>query len=161
MISRRVDAAWHLFVLFTREYGRFCDEHFGRYLHHRPKESPPLPGDRTEPAPLEARRAFVEAYERHFGPLPAEWDDAAGVKAASRLAVEAPLVARAEQDRAELARVDGPTLPRVDGWALPALAFVAEHLVFLVRELPGIPHPDDRVALGRALITARACHLAV
>ncbi|MFY0675119.1 MAG: hypothetical protein JXQ87_17120 [Bacteroidia bacterium] len=31
-----VDNAWHEFILFTRLYHKFCDEHFGRYVHHSP-----------------------------------------------------------------------------------------------------------------------------
>ena len=34
--SHRVDLAWHEFILFTRTYIRFCDDHFGRYIHHQP-----------------------------------------------------------------------------------------------------------------------------
>ena len=39
MPSRVVDAAWHEFILLTREYADFCREGMGRFLHHRPKES--------------------------------------------------------------------------------------------------------------------------
>lgn len=31
-----VDEMWHNFILFTKEYQRFCDIHFGRYFHHLP-----------------------------------------------------------------------------------------------------------------------------
>jgi hypothetical protein len=31
-----VDEMWHNFILFTREYQRFCNEHFGAYIHHLP-----------------------------------------------------------------------------------------------------------------------------
>ena len=39
MPSKVVDVAWHEFILFTREYKQFCDDAFGRFLHHRPAES--------------------------------------------------------------------------------------------------------------------------
>lgn len=32
-----IDAAWHNFILYTRDYAAFCDEMFGQFLHHRPK----------------------------------------------------------------------------------------------------------------------------
>ena len=31
-----IDEMWHNFILFTKEYQRFCDEHFGFYFHHLP-----------------------------------------------------------------------------------------------------------------------------
>src|SRR6187402_1586997 len=37
MPSKAVDAAWHEFIVLTKEYAAFCDKAFGRYLHHTPK----------------------------------------------------------------------------------------------------------------------------
>ncbi|WP_196886384.1 glycine-rich domain-containing protein [Aureivirga sp. CE67] len=37
--SLNVDLAWHEFILFTRTYHQFCDNHFGRYIHHQPEEN--------------------------------------------------------------------------------------------------------------------------
>ncbi|MCE7992051.1 MAG: hypothetical protein HEP71_08725 [Roseivirga sp.] len=31
-----VDLAWHEFILCTRRYQSFCDEHFERFIHHHP-----------------------------------------------------------------------------------------------------------------------------
>lgn len=39
MPSQAVDDAWHEFILFTRQYRRFCDRAFGRFLHHTPAEA--------------------------------------------------------------------------------------------------------------------------
>ena len=36
MNSRDVDEVWHIFILFTKDYARFCDEVFGFFLHHQP-----------------------------------------------------------------------------------------------------------------------------
>src|SRR5690348_8802846 len=36
MASDVVDEAWHTFILFTLDYSRFCDEVFGRFIHHHP-----------------------------------------------------------------------------------------------------------------------------
>lgn len=39
MPSKAVDVAWHEFILFTKEYQRFCNKAFGRFLHHTPVEA--------------------------------------------------------------------------------------------------------------------------
>ncbi len=31
-----LDEMWHTFILFTRDYTDFCQNHFGAYLHHHP-----------------------------------------------------------------------------------------------------------------------------
>lgn len=36
MPSQIVDELWHEFILYTREYERFCRQAFGGFLHHRP-----------------------------------------------------------------------------------------------------------------------------
>jgi hypothetical protein len=36
MPSQVVDDLWHEFILYTREYKRFCDQAFGGFLHHSP-----------------------------------------------------------------------------------------------------------------------------
>ncbi len=38
MPSTAVDAAWHEFILMTRNYETFCHTAFGRFLHHVPNE---------------------------------------------------------------------------------------------------------------------------
>jgi hypothetical protein len=37
MPSHAVDEAWHGFILCTAAYARFCDEAYGRFLHHHPE----------------------------------------------------------------------------------------------------------------------------
>jgi len=39
MPSQVVDVAWHEFILFTKEYSRFCLKAFGYYIHHTPSEA--------------------------------------------------------------------------------------------------------------------------
>lgn len=39
MPSRAVDVAWHEMILMTREYHAFCEQAFGRYLHHEPEST--------------------------------------------------------------------------------------------------------------------------
>lgn len=38
---KEVDAMWHTFLLFTKDYAEFCQNYFGRFIHHQPvqKES--------------------------------------------------------------------------------------------------------------------------
>jgi hypothetical protein len=36
MPSKVADDLWHEFILFTREYHDFCEQAFGRHLHHSP-----------------------------------------------------------------------------------------------------------------------------
>lgn len=39
MPSQVVDVAWHAYILSTRQYQQFCDQAFGRFLHHTPAEA--------------------------------------------------------------------------------------------------------------------------
>lgn len=51
MPSRAVDEAWHGLILCTARYARFCDDAYGRFLHHHPE------GDHAEgDAPPRSRR---------------------------------------------------------------------------------------------------------
>lgn len=43
MPSQAVDVAWHEFILFTKDYQKFCKRAFGRFLHHTPAEAMPSP----------------------------------------------------------------------------------------------------------------------
>lgn len=36
-----IDQAWEAFILRTQEYVPFCEEMFGRYIHHVPREAEP------------------------------------------------------------------------------------------------------------------------
>jgi hypothetical protein len=36
MPSQVADDLWHEFILYTRQYDRFCQKAFGRFLHHTP-----------------------------------------------------------------------------------------------------------------------------
>lgn len=48
MPSQAVDDAWHEFILFTRQYDKFCRHAFGRFLHHTPAEAMATPTQATE-----------------------------------------------------------------------------------------------------------------
>ena len=84
MYSTRVDEVWHQFVLFTREYGMFCDEHLGGFAHHRPSNAPELPWrDDLEPSTF---RSFRARYREDFGQeLQDCWMDERNITLARRL----------------------------------------------------------------------------
>ena len=45
MPSKAVDAAWHEFILYTRDYTDFCQKALGEYLHHTPDDAMSLGDD--------------------------------------------------------------------------------------------------------------------
>lgn len=55
MPSQAVDVAWHEFILFTRSYEEFCQQNFGRFLHHTPTEAMT---NAAETVPDSIRRAW-------------------------------------------------------------------------------------------------------
>lgn len=65
----KVDPMWHIFILFTKDYARFCQETVGWFIHHQPdvaiddlevqRDAADRPSDVTE---------MLEAdYLRYFG----------------------------------------------------------------------------------------------
>ncbi|MHB1769713.1 MAG: glycine-rich domain-containing protein [Minisyncoccota bacterium] len=36
--TKTLDQGWHTFILFTKEYGQFCKDYCGRYVHHQPED---------------------------------------------------------------------------------------------------------------------------
>ena len=51
MPSKAVDTLWHAFILHTRAYETFCQQAFGRLLHHTPAEALPGAGQRPRRSP--------------------------------------------------------------------------------------------------------------
>jgi hypothetical protein len=60
---RPVDAAWHAFILHTRDYESYCRERFGRVIHHEP----------TGKADPHAYRRAYDRRARQGEPDPAIW----------------------------------------------------------------------------------------
>jgi hypothetical protein len=52
MPSKAVDTLWHAFILHTRAYETFCQQAFGRLLHHTPAEALPGAGQRPQRSPV-------------------------------------------------------------------------------------------------------------
>ncbi len=66
MTSKTVDAVWHQFILFTKEYAAFCQSHFGYFLHHVPR----LPSQVSDKGSV---NNFASTYKTYFGTAPAIW----------------------------------------------------------------------------------------
>lgn len=65
--SDQVDQAWHLHLLYTRNYwDRFCKEVLGRPLHHGPTEGGASERDKFDGW----YRRTLESYRRLFGLVP-------------------------------------------------------------------------------------------
>ncbi len=70
--SRVVDDLWHEFILFTRLYGAFCQDYFGRMIHHQPGG--------TEKQNLKQYKRTLDLYKEYFdSPDPLYWGYWAGV----------------------------------------------------------------------------------
>jgi hypothetical protein len=161
MYSRRVDEAWHQFVLFTREYVEFCHRFFGQYLHHHPSNAPAAP-DGPEPKPS-TFGGFRARYEAFFGePLPEIWLDSRSVSLSRRVINDHAGTARVsvEDGMACLSGPGGRTDVVVNEIAREALEFIAVTGSFFVRELPGALTDDEKVGLVATLVEYRVLRVA-
>lgn len=52
--SKMVDLGWHTFVLYTRDYAKFCEHVADRFIHHTPEEFAP---------PASAKEALTPTIE--------------------------------------------------------------------------------------------------
>jgi hypothetical protein len=153
MYSRRVDAAWHSFVLFTEQYAEFCQRYFDMYLHHIPAEAPRSEGGPPRRVADFAR--FCVAYEALFGEkVPDLWRDHTSIALHRRLINDAVgrLRVEVDGDHAMLFGTNGDCLVTVNSLAAEALRFVAETRQFYVRELPGDLTDDEKLGLGEVFV---------
>lgn len=159
MYSRRIDAAWHSFVLFTEEYAKFCEKFFGAFLHHQPSEAP-----RAKAA---LRRVAVDfahfclVYESMFGErVPDLWIDHKSVALHRRLvnAGAGLFGVQVASDCATLIRGDEGVLT-VSNVAIEALRFVAVTPHFYVRELPGRMTDEEKIGIAEVLVECGILHI--
>ena len=69
-----VDLAWHEFILFTRYYDSFCNDHYDKFIHHTPSENE----DKNR------YRKTIQNYILHFGTPPAKiWGEPAQIEGES------------------------------------------------------------------------------
>jgi hypothetical protein len=151
MLSALVDGVWHQFVLFTREYDAFCRTYLGGFYHHAPTPVSGPGGEGLSPA------EYVRLYEAHFGPLPSTWRDWECLHPAAELRwrrQDDTLSVMAAEGRVQLlcGRGSPEVVCRVNARAREALEFIAQHPRFLLRELPGLRTPAERIALVRPLV---------
>lgn len=55
-----VDQGWHVFLLFTQDYADFCQQYFGRFLHHKPH----VDLGKTQPGTIPPKMATVLRHAR-------------------------------------------------------------------------------------------------
>lgn len=58
--SKKVDKAWHEFILHTRAYEAFCLERYGQLIHHDPYEKPEPGGYRHTYATMTSRHGRLD-----------------------------------------------------------------------------------------------------
>ncbi len=68
MFSKEVDSVWHEFIIHTKQYFEFCQDYFGRYIHHIPTEN--TKDNRYKTPTFES---FKTQYEKRFGQLSPLW----------------------------------------------------------------------------------------
>jgi hypothetical protein len=66
MISPIVDEVWHAFILFTKDYAAFCQDVFGRFIHHAPNWPGASAGNGSA-------QNFRDVYGQLYGSLPTIW----------------------------------------------------------------------------------------
>jgi len=64
---RVVDQLWQVFLLYTRDYSRFCDT-LGGFIHHVPSDTMPTP--ETRAADLQRYGELLALYEETFRETP-------------------------------------------------------------------------------------------
>jgi hypothetical protein len=66
VLSKGVDALWHIFVIHTPQYRAFGDVVNGEYIDHQPHSN-------ATPVPPSAIANFYTEYPKRFGALPKVW----------------------------------------------------------------------------------------
>ncbi|MCZ8382106.1 hypothetical protein O6P37_24875 [Mycobacterium sp. CPCC 205372] len=162
MYSLEVDAVWHQFVLFTRQYIDYCRAHFRGYIQHAPSNAPKIRlAAVREPSTFEM---FAQRYAQLFDEsLPDVWYDDRNVTLARRILFSRAddLTLRDGDDgMVELLDSHGEPIFAVDPVARAALEFMADVRHFFVRELPGDLDDDQRIALVSVMVENRILALA-
>lgn len=76
--SQPVDLVWHELILFTKYYAEFCEENFGRFLHHLPDDNKIKNGRQF--------KKTLGLYSLYFGEAPIEyWGESISNKDANLL----------------------------------------------------------------------------
>ncbi|MCG8335446.1 MAG: peptidylprolyl isomerase [Proteobacteria bacterium] len=76
-----VDEMWHTFVLFTKQYRKFCFDYFGRFIHHNPttvdEKREPLDEEKIKAAKakIEKIKKELEDPKADFGAMAEKHSD--------------------------------------------------------------------------------------
>ena len=60
-----VDQFWHAHILFTKDYHRFCQEHFGFYVHHEPQDHSKTKAVRDGTPGMRTKELIERLYPTH------------------------------------------------------------------------------------------------
>jgi len=73
--SPSIDAMWHTFLLFTKDYRQFCDAYLGRFIEHEPfEDAAPWAYERTR----ERAASLVGPLDQELWPVEAKADCSSG-----------------------------------------------------------------------------------
>jgi hypothetical protein len=162
MYSLEIDAVWHQFVLFTRQYIQYCRRCFRGYIQHAPSNAPKV--HLATPRAPSTFQMFAQRYEQIFGePLPDVWFDDRNVTLTRRIILNQSdelTVQESDDEMVELVNAQGDSIFAVDTVVRPALEFMLRVKHFFVRELPGNLDDAQRVALVSVLVENRILVLA-
>jgi hypothetical protein len=79
----QVDAMWHTFILFTKDYARFCQDIAGAFIHHCPEVESErgLDSDSVANEMLSNAKLLEADYVKYFGAQPPDhiWPSTGGV----------------------------------------------------------------------------------
>ena len=75
--SPRIDLGWHNFILHTRDYAAFCDDCFGRFIHHEPGSGLTFGG------PMLNMAETADLARTTFGEISPNWGSARGATCGS------------------------------------------------------------------------------
>lgn len=73
MFDRKIDKAFHAFVLNTRFYAQFCQDHFKAFLHHDPLDVQTTPVEDVERGIEYTMKAFEDVYGTDLHPTIAKY----------------------------------------------------------------------------------------
>lgn len=69
-VKKAIDEIWHLFIIQTREYERFCQALPGKYfIHHTTMHLDTFAHDKDKQAVMTEMLAWIPQYIQHFGPF--------------------------------------------------------------------------------------------
>jgi len=73
--TKAIDKGWHAFILFTRDYAHYCEQHLGQMIHHQPHTAAIKSKAGYKRRCTETRTRTFDVARREFGAsLSANWN---------------------------------------------------------------------------------------